>query len=71
MNKMIIRDSGTIKVVINEDTDVFDGTNGEEEKVAVVLYIPNVKEVDHEHITLRKSEVEKLRDWCTEFLDNY
>lgn len=35
---------------------------------AVILYIPNTKYPDHEHIELTKKEAENLRNWLNKYL---
>lgn len=47
----------------------FDTNPSNKEKWKLMfLYVPNVKEFEHFHIELKKSEAKKLRDWLDHFI---
>jgi len=38
------------------------------QRMAVMFLVPNTRESGHAHIEFKDEEIQRLRDWCSEYL---
>lgn len=63
MKVEVIRDEDRDRLSISEDED-FDGT-----PIAVLLYVPDPAQPDHEHIELNRQQATQLMSWLKSWLE--
>jgi hypothetical protein len=56
------------RLAISYDTDGYAHEMTAKDMIAMILFVPDVKQHDHSHIQLTDEAVVELQDWLTKFM---